>query len=536
MIEESQKQIAAEIVPNIRRARGNHRGIYRILLTVLIAMSVVAVASFVDWHRLSIDGLDGSLNDQVGYISVARNLANHGTLDSNLIYPLVLRQHFRRNSFYMPGFYWVLAAVCKCFGYSAAISRLPSLASFLLSCWLIYWIAARLYSARAAVIACTLFAVMPLSLVYAFTAMMEMPLVAAGLGSFAIFLRVRQSNRFWVAPLALLLPFLFRETGAILGVLMLAVLVADAKANRFRYVGISALLMSVIISAALFSPIGSGRPSLWKANILIGGNYEQVYGDAFATDHLPSQPQDWSNAIAKNSRWNLHTLFRPEGESAGFFEQSILWFVVSGIPLGLFRWSRKKDFFALGVSASVLLLLTAVVCLYSVWGYRGVRVLLILQPFVAISWGNVLARLARTAGTLAEALPVVLLFVFGTWGAIHILRSQAEVNQGTKENTRFLESILQGDQQLLASPFWLSLDYANQHYPQKWSFVPSNCETMRLLDERYRIGTMVVPIPDSEEEPSSPPQDLTCGTGLKFVGKREFQGSRFWLYRRAGGT
>lgn len=537
MIKESQKQVAADIVPDTVRARGSVRRTHWILLAVLIPMSLVAVGSFVDWHRLSVDGLDGSLNDQVGYISVARNLAGHGTLDSNLIYPLVLRQHFRRNSFYMPGFYWVLAAVYKCFGYSAAISRIPSLAAFLLSCWLIYWIAARLYSGRAAVFACTLFAVVPLSLVYAFSAMMEMPLVAAGLASFAIFLRARQSARLWVAPLSLLLPFVFREAGAIVGVVMLAFLVAGCKEKRFRHGLICALLILLILAAALYSPLGAGRPSLWKANILIAGNYEEVYGDAFATDHLPSQPTDWANAIGKKCRWNLHTLVRPEGESSGFFEQSVLWFIVSGIPLGLVWWFQKKDSFALGVSAAVMLLLTAVICLYSVWGYRGMRMLLILQPFVAILWGTVLARLARTAGTLVTTLPVLLLFVFGTWGTIHILRSQVEVNQETKENSKFLESILQGDRQLLASPFWLSLDYANQHYPQKWSFVPSNCETMRLLEERYRIGTMLVPIPDSEEEPFSPPQDLTCGTGLKFAGQREFHGSRFWLYRRrAGGT
>ena len=531
MIKESRKQIAADIVPDTPRARGSDRQSDWIVLAVLIAILLVTVASFVDWHRLSVDGLDGSLNDQVGYVSVARNLADHGTLESNLIYPLVLRQHVRRNSFYMPGFYWLLAAVYKCFGYSAAISRLPSLASFLLSCWLIYWIAARLYSGRAAAIACTLFAVIPLSLVYAFTAMMEMPLVAAGLGSFAIFLRARQTARFWVAPLALLLPFVFRETGAILAVLMLAALAAGTE-KRSRHGVICALLMLLIVAAALYSPLGAGRPSLWKANILVDGNYEEVYGDAFATDHLPSQFRDWSNAIGNKASWNLHTLIRPEGESAGFFEQSVLWFIVSGIPLGLVGWFRKKDFFALGVSAAVLLLLTSILCLYSVWGYRGVRVLLILQPFVAILWGTVLARLASTAGTLLKTLPILLLFVFGAWGAFHILRSQAEVNQESKENTKFLESILQGDRQLLASPFWLSLDYANQHYPQKWSFVPSNCETMRLLDERYGIGTMLVPVPGSEEEPSSPPRDLACGTELKFAGQKEFHGSRFWLYRR----
>jgi len=511
---------------------------HRILLASLIALALVVVGSSVDWHRLSVDGLDGSLNDQVAYVSVARSLADHGTLESSVVYPLLLRQHIRRNSLYMPGFYWVLAAVYKCLGYSAALSRIPSLIGFLLACWLIYWIADTLYRGRAAYYACALFVAFPLSLVYAFTAMMELTLVAAGLASFVIFLRTKGVARFGVAPIALLLPFVFRETGAIVGVVMLAVLAGTTltganKEKRVRYGLICALLMVLILAAALYSPLGAERPSLWKANILIGRNFEVVYGDAFATDRLPCQMMDWVVAIRHKFTANLHALVRPSGESAGFFEQSVLWFTLSGIPLGLVLWFRKRDYFALGVGVAVSVLLLALLCLYAVWGYRGVRVLLILQPFVGVLWGVVLERLTRPAGLLVHSVSVILLFVLGTWGATHVIRSEAEVEEQAKTNTEFLESIVQ-DRELLASPFWLSLDYVNEHYPQKWAFVPSNCETLRLLDERYRIGTLLLLEPESGSSSSAPLNEI-CGAGLKFAGEREFDGSRFRIYRREQG-
>ncbi len=499
-----------------------------IALALLVGIALATVGAFVDWERLSIDGFDGSLNDQVGYVAVARDFAEHGTLNSNLVYPVLLRQSVRRTSLYMPGFYWTLAAAYKCFGYSAITSRLPSLIGFLLSVALTYYIGRKLYSSRAAALGCTLFAAFPLCIVYAFTAMMELPLIAAGLAAFAIFLSVAERDRFWLAPLALVIPVLFRETGAIVGVVILAVMVRESSESPYRRVLITALLMAVVMAAILASPVAAGRPSLWKANLLVGGNSEQVYGDAFATDNVSSRPANWVSAIRVTFAKNARSLLRPEGEST-VFEQSVVWFILSGIPLGLGLWLRRNDFFALGVGVAVAVLMAAVLGLYTVWGYRGMRVLLLLLPFVAILWGAVLERVLR-AGWARAACSIVL-FALGTWGAVHLLRSQTEIDTEAKANTAFVESVVGGNRGLLASPFWLSLDYINEHYPQKWSFVPSNCETARLLDERYRIGTVIVPVTHLDGQRERPAPEY-CGTGLRLWGKRNYNGTEFAIYRR----
>ena len=57
-------------------------------VTGLLALPLILGSRFVDWDSLV--GLNTTLNDQVGYVSVARNWADSGTLNSNLIYPSVL--------------------------------------------------------------------------------------------------------------------------------------------------------------------------------------------------------------------------------------------------------------------------------------------------------------------------------------------------------------------------------------------------------------------------------------------------------------
>jgi hypothetical protein len=286
--------------------------------------------------------------------------------------------------------------------------------------------------------------------------------------------------------------------------------------------------------------VGSGRPSLWKANVLVGRNYESLYGNAFGTDNLPSKPGDWADAIQDKFLYNAQVMIRPKGESAGFFEQSVLWFILSGIPLGIFLGLRKRDPLAFGTSAAVLLLLIGCLALYPIWGYRAVRVLAILYPFVGMLWGSVVADLLKKFGRSVEVLSVGVLVVLGAWGTIHLIRAQADADRQARLDTAFLESIVGQDRRMVVSPFWISMDYINQHYPQNWAFVASNCESLRLLDERYGIGVLVVAESESDSPQADVPRlaadDASCGTPLKLSEQREYGGTDFWIYRRENAT
>jgi 4-amino-4-deoxy-L-arabinose transferase-like glycosyltransferase len=492
---------------------------------VLVGVGLFVAGCWVDWERLPIDGLNQTLNDQVGYISVARHWLDDGRLDSSVIYPSLLGQKFGRNSLYMPGFYAELALTFRMLGYSALTARLPALVSFLLACGLVYWIARRLFDREAAIYALALFAFFPLNLFYAFTAMAEMPLVAAGLAAFSAFLAAPEKFRWWVGPVALALPMLFRETGVALGVVMCAMLFFSATEACRPKATLCGLLVCVVLVALVLSPAGAGRPSMWKANILAQGGFEALYSNAFALKQVPDSGRDWVAAVGYKFHSNLYSLMR--GFAYGRLESAAMLFLLSGIPLGVWLWLRKRDAFALGVALAVGLLLIADLGVYTVWSFRGIRSLLLMEPFVAVLWGMTIGLWTRDRGPAVRNLLVSSCFVVGLGVTASICRTQRDAVAQAKEDTSFLESVIGDSKQLVVSPWVLSLDYVNEHYPQRWAFVPANCPTLQLLDLKEGIGTLIVPAqPGLEAERGS------CGTGLKFDGEKVWRGTRYWVFRR----
>jgi len=497
-----------------------------LLLAVLIGVGLSAIGYWVDWDRLPIDGLNKSLNDEVAYVSVARHWLGERRLDSSIIYPSLLEQTYKRNSLYMPGFYAELALSFATLGYSAVTARLPALASYVLACALLWWIARRFHDQEVAIYSVALFAFFPLNLVYAFTAMAEMPLVAATLVAFAGFLAAPEEFRWWAGPLVLALPILFRETGVALGVVMCVMLLFSKTAEGKWKSILCGLLVCVVLVALLFSPAGAGRPSLWKANLLVG-TFEARYSDAFALDHVPDSARDWVAAIGHNVLSNLRSLVPWRGLAAERLEGVSILFLLSGIPLGMCLWILKRDAFALGVAGAVSLLLIADLCVYTVWHYHAIRSLLLMQPFVALLWGIVIGWWARKRRWEARELLVVLFFLVGVSLGVSTWRILRDAVVEAKQNTLFLTSVVGESREMLVSPYWLSLDYVNEHYPQRWAFVPANCPTMRLLDAKERIGTLIMPVDAGLETGPSP-----CGTGLKFDGEKVWRGTRYLVFRR----
>jgi hypothetical protein len=368
----------------------------------------------------------------------------------------------------------------------------------------------------------------PLNLIYAFTAMAEIPLLVAGLASFAVFVWTRETPGWWLGPLALALPILFRETGVALGLVMSAMLYFGVRDPSLRRTLAGGGLAFGVLVALVLSPAGAGRPSLWKANIIAQGRFAAIYSHAFALEPLPGSASAWTLALVHKFVSNLHSLVSLQGFAEGWLERTAMFFVLTGVPLGLWMWWRKRDGFALGVAAAaaVTLLLVADLCLYSVWLYRGIRSLLLMQPFVAVLWGIVIGRWTRNWGNGPRRLLVTVFSLLGVGAAIYVLQTEAPVDTRARQNSPFLESVVGDDQRMLVSPFRLSLDYVNQHYPQLWAFIPENCPTMQLLDARYGIDTLIMPA-----QPGMP-QPKLCGTALEFAGQRVWEGTGYWLYRR----
>ncbi len=425
----------------------------------------------------------------------------------------------------MPGFYLELGLIYRYLGYSSLTSRVPALVSFIVAGALLYWIAKKLYGPEVALLAAALFAFFPLNLFYAFTAMMETPLLAVGLAAFAVFVWKRGSASWWLGPVTLALPIFFRESSFVLGLVMAAMLFWDGRERSLQRALACGAISVAVLAALLLSPVGAGRPSMWKANILAQGSLDAVYSDAFALDRFPGSVSTWTIRATHTFLANSHSLVSPKGFLDGWFERTAMIFLLSGVPLGFWMWRRRRDGFALGVAATVTVLLVADLCLYTVWGYRGVRSLLLMQPLVAILWAVAIAQWTRTWEWKRQILLLTAGALIGASAVIYVLRSEATIDAQTRANTSFLESIVGDDRDMVVSPLALSLDYVNRHYPQLWSFVPENCRTMQLLNARYKIGTVIMPAKKAGGA------DILCDTGLAFAGEHSWRGVTYAVYR-----
>jgi len=123
--------------------------------------------------------------------------------------------------------------------------------------------------------------------------------------------------------------------------------------------------------------------------------------------------------------------------------------------------------------------------------------------------------LERFRSRRALGVGLGLLFVLG-------LASRAVARRAGEEMTfgdRFVGSAvsvlskLHGDSpRLVAAPHEMIKTFAVQRYPVRVSFHPANDETFRLLDERYDVGTMVLPV--GEQGTKLSPETLR-GAGLR---------------------
>lgn len=442
-------------------------------------------------------------NDQAGYVTTARRLVDTGELRSGLVYPSLVRSDATR--LYMPGHYLALAASYGLFGWGVLPSLLPSLVAYVLVVTSAFLIGARLHGRRAGLGAGLLVALFPPHLAFAFSAMAEMTLLAAALGAVAAFLHLPGRARPLCGALLIGVPFLFRETGALLALPLALVLLAEGRESGSTAHGLGRAaafgLAAVAITWGLQRwQLASGKAAVPLSWVTSGGfNYE----DALARPpHL--SPGEWWTAIGDNLSRNVALLRQLVFRRPGNFEPIAFCLLVASfagalVVAALPRGGARARAFALGSGLLGLALLALTFTLYDVKGGKTVRSALLAAPLclVAVAGavdalvGRVLA--GRAVARVALAL-VLAALVGGAWtGARLGAGSMTRRDEQADSDTAMLERLEHDDRLLLVAPHALALDYVVRHYPVPWSFVPANDGTMRLLLQRYEVGTVVLP-------------------------------------------
>jgi hypothetical protein len=469
----------------------------------LLATLVLLISSrLVDLSRLHFGYSDRHLNDQVSYISVARNLVDTGTLSSNFVYPSVLYQTTNKNYLYMPGHYYALAVSYLVFGFGILQSFLPSLVSFVLASACTFLIGAKIYSRAVGFVSAILFILFPANIIYAYTAMSEMTLVFASTLAFCIFVYLPERFKPYVSPLLLIIPFIFRETGALL-LLPMALMILLNRPPRIRATAVFLLASLAILILTFKSDISSGRPSLLYAN-MFDDSFTTTYTDAVAQRAISPHLQDWPGAVMAKSMRNLDFVVSSIYNFKLSFDLllvlAILFILAFAIVYGIY----KQDVFSLASGILALTTFLFALSFYALYSYRGLRILLFTYPLSAVFVAYLYQKyvltndsLRRTAApALFRHAPLIILMLISFLSVDVMFGRFSRLDAVEDQHTLFLEQIGHDQQKMLVAPFQLSLDYAYRHHPLKSSFTPANGETFELLANLYDIGTVILPSSD----------------------------------------
>ena len=451
------------------------RDIYASAAVALAAsLWLLALTSTYRIDRFYVAGQTLMSNDQVGYLTSARWLAETGELRSHLIFPAHVREP--RWRLYMPGHYFTLAAGHVLFGDGPIAWRMPALVSFVLSAVGVFLIGLRFFDRASGAVAALLFILFPMMNAFAFTAMPQLPFTAACVAAFCIFAWLPERLRLFFMPALLAGPFLFRETGAFLVIPM--ALVSLMSGGQRRWAGtLAAVLGSVLVLYALLAwQIDSGKSSL----PLDGSRFN--YDNAFPPNSSPAAIEERLKSLGENVSRNVASLARhAERHDAVFVTLAAMSLLaIAALARGI------RDPLALG-SALLFLTMLVVMTVFYTWAFfRGVRALLFTFPFLAVSVAPVLTILK---GRL-WVIPAIVLAALSYLGNAR-LGSRIEPDAGMRAVER-LESLRLDDEGLMIGPTALSLDYVLRRYPLRWSFIPANDETLTLLAETHPVGTIIL--------------------------------------------
>lgn len=491
-------------------------------LLVGFALFVLFGLKLCDFKPMPVSSLDHALNDQVGYISGARSFLEHGVIETTSIFPSTLAQKTKTKILYVPGHYLALAGSFYLFGFNFPSSILPSLLGYLAVILAAFFAGKKLFGNSAALWASFLLMGFPFFLFYSLTAMAELEVIASTFTVFVIFLFVPNPVKKFIAPMLALIPVFFRETSIIVIFPMAAMIWLQAQSKRkWIETGSFVAITLVLFFLLLKGPLG-GRPDLIRANVF--GSFSEIYTDALFGGSFHPNPHQWVSALAKHFWDNLVFLVRDRALTAEAIVIKVL--LLFSILIFFLGWTRKNTL-QLSVGFMGLVLWVAILGIYAVTGFRGLRVSLVLVPFfvlVVSGWISERTRLRYQQFFLA-AVFIGLSFKIGFLDLVKDFNQERIRELGI---IRFIDEKVDPDKMMVfIAPFWLVSPWLNENYPTRWSFLPANIETFKLLQAYAPVGTVLL----HESELAVLSLDTLAALGFNKVEETSFQGQKFFILK-----
>ena len=484
----------------ISRLLNNHP----IAFVTLVALSVlVFYTSLVDLSVLHIFGLDHSFNDQVAYVDAARHLLYEGRLTTGIMYPSTLKQDYSHNYMYGPGYATVVAASIWLFGDGVYQVIFPNILAYLISVILVFLIGSRLTTQTTGIFSALIFALFPANVVYATSAMSELTFLCIALLAFYLFLRLPADKRFYIGPLLLIFPFLFRETVCFL-VIPMAFVILGSYQNRLQGLVVATvfLVLSFITLLWIYQWEWLGdRPSLLWQNLL-ATTFADKYSNAFFELVLPQSLNAWIRIFVAHAKESVSGLFDLLAMGLSSFQSLCLYMLISPAIFVLFFWWPQNYMKRLKYAylALVFVLSFGLSFFYSWNEFIGVRIMLLTLPFasivVAVSINQLVSKIKSNRRYIV-ALSLGLAYVLISKDGVYMGAKKVTDNDDHLETVeKIIQVIDPSVNGVFIAPYTVGSVFQYQTYPVLWSFIPANAKTFVLLDRTYPISTVLLPLHD----------------------------------------
>lgn len=486
------------------------KGLKRLAPWLMLILLVLGIS----WTALQRARPDLGWPDEWIYLTLARNIAEKGALDTNFyIASSIELLGYPHRDVHLPGYALALAALGSWRGYTLDAAVTLNVICFTITVLCVFLIARSFLPLGRSLVAAALVAILPPYPGYLAVAYPEHVTAAALLALVAFAVRVRGGVGVFMLGFLLGISLLFRET-LLLATPLLAHLVGFRRALRFLLPGLMVALVTVL------PPLSANRAV--HPNAL----YPSVITEAFKS---PKPLARLTGEVLANVRENLELLVTSNPRERA--EDAVLLFILG---LGLLtllaslKTDRRMANFIRASMVSTALLFTAMVVVYvvrergGVWG--GVRALMPFAPLFVI--GLCSLKVGRMAsGLLLAALISGSLFL-DSWHIAFFNRYKGSNLEDQRRAATFIEERTRrfAPRRVVGGRYF---EYGFRNYPVE--VVWSGANDMRSLNRLYvKFPFDFVVIHRS----SMMRFDLRNDSRYEWVNAAEGQPAEYQIYRR----
>ncbi|UCF45212.1 MAG: glycosyltransferase family 39 protein [Candidatus Bathyarchaeota archaeon] len=291
---------------------------------------------------------------------------------------LLLRGHYQEyfafNAFYPPMFDAVTTGFFGIGGVSAFTGRLVAVTFALLSLWIVFETANKMYGSKIALISSVLFGLMPGFVWLSRVAMIETMLVfffTVTMFFFFNWIRTHQNKDLILSGLTLGIGFLVKYQMLVAGVIMIAsifILSRDylkAKLSRMPLLIVAVALVVIPWIFVSYQVYASGMLDQWIYALSIGNPEKSVYSTRFPLPIFYFIEMTWPYS-------NVHPI-------------SLLPYIMGLLGLGLFTWRRRKE------DKFLLTWFSVIFVFFTLIANKHWRYVIPLFPILAISSASLIA-------------------------------------------------------------------------------------------------------------------------------------------------